>query len=148
MIQYLYTETPLCGDVLVQHSGELSSLNFPSRYPSLSRCVWRISTDHNRRIALGVKDRQFDVEPGSNIYSCDYDHISVYDGTSKKSKQLGRFCGNIDFPQTFKTVYSTGSHLYVEFKSDYIIQRKGFVLQYSVFFAGNKPITRFYMEHI
>lgn len=128
----------------MQHKGEFSSPGFPAvRYPSQARCVWKISTDTAesgkppRRIALGVKDGKFDVEPGSNIYSCDYDSVSVFDGTSKRNRLVGKFCGNTYFQQTFKTVYSSGPHLYVEFSSDYIIQRRGFRLQYAVFFAGD-----------
>ena len=133
----LYTEE-LCGDVFVEHSGEFTSLNFPNRYPNNLKCVWRISTDPNRRIALGTKDNEFDVEPGSNIYSCNYDRVRVHDGPDKSYRSLGTFCGNIDFLRTFKTVYSTGPHLYVEFSSDHIVQKKGYHLQYSVFFEGKR----------
>lgn len=133
----------LCGDVFVEHSGEFTSLNFPNRYPNNLKCVWRISTDPNRRIALGTKDNEFDVEPGSNIYSCNYDRVRVHDGPDKSYRSLGTFCGNIDFLRTFKTVYSTGPHLYVEFSSDHIVQKKGYHLQYSVFFEGQEcgPMT-------
>ena len=123
--------------MFLEHKGEFSTAGFPNRYLSQERCVWRISTDPNRRIALGIKDKAFDVEPGSNTRSCDYDYVSVFDGTTGDSKKLGRFCGNIYFPRTFRTVYSTGPDLYIEFISDYIVQRKGFILQYSVFFTGD-----------
>ena len=128
---------------MLQSSGELTSLNFPNRYPNRARCVWQISTDPTRRIALGVSNKEFDLEPGSNIYSCDYDYITVFDGMGRIDKRLGSFCGNIDFTRTFHTVYSSGSNLYVEFSADHIIQRKGFRLQYSVFFKGIYAFTNY-----
>ena len=142
IIDSRHVETPRCGDVFLQHRGEFSSLNFPDRYPRQTRCVWKISTDPNRRIALGIINNDFNVEVGSNHYSCDYDSVSVFDGTNKNSRSLGRFCGNIDFPRTFRTVFSTTSNLYIEFKSDHIVEKSGFRLQYSVFFAGNGLIDR------
>ena len=122
----------------MEDSGRFSSPGFPhKRYPNQIKCVWRISTDPNRRIALGIVDKNFDLEPGSNIHSCDYDAVNVFNGVSRNGrKTIGSFCGNTDFLQTFSTVYSANEHLYVEFTSDHIVQRRGFQLQYSVFFKG------------
>ena len=131
-----FPETPLCGDVFVKHSGEFTSLDFPRQYPNNANCIWRISTDPNRRIVLGTKNMEFDLEPGSNIYSCNYDFVKVSDGLNEKEKCIGKFCGSPSFRRTFQTVYSTGPHLHVKFSSDFIVRKKGFKLQYSVFFAS------------
>lgn len=117
-------------------AGNFTSLDFPREYPNGIRCVWRISTDGNRRLALGTRGHEFNVETGSNHWSCNYDYVRVLDGTDKNSQQLGRFCGGPNFPRTFHTVFSNTPHLYVEFVSDSIERRKGFHLQYKTFFAG------------
>lgn len=111
-------------------------MDFPNLYPRNTECIWHISTDPERRIALGVKDNEFDLEKGSSRRSCNHDYIEVLDGANANSPVIKRFCGDKYCPRTFHTVYSTGSHLYVHFKTDYIVQRKGFHLEYSVFFAG------------
>lgn len=122
-------------------SGEITSLDFPGEYPNNVRCVWRISTDPQRRIALGTKNREFNLESGSNPYSCNTDYLRVLDGPVVTSPELGIFCGSSNFRKTFHTVYSNKSpHMYLEFQSDYSGRAKGFHLQYSVFFAGN-PMT-------
>lgn len=136
LITFLYVATPFCGEVHLKHTGIISSLNFPQEYPNNVKCIWKISTDPNRRIAIGVKDMEFDVEPGSNIYSCNYDFVSVSDGTDSNAKCLGTFCGMSSFKRFFQTTFSSGPNLYVQFSSDFIVRKKGFQLLFSVFFAG------------
>jgi hypothetical protein len=131
-------ETPFCGEILLKNSGEMTSLDFPNYYPNNAKCIWKITAAPNRRIALGVKNKKFDVEPGSNIYSCNYDYVIVYDGLSYQDKCLGRFCGSLLFNKGFRTVYSSGNNMLIEFSSDYIVRRKGFHLQYSVFFSSQE----------
>ena len=126
----------------LKHTGVLTSLDFPQKYPNNAECIWKISTDHNRRIALGTKGNEFDIEPGSNVHSCNYDYVKVFDGNDDKAKSLGTFCGTSYFKRFFHTVISTGSDFYVKFKSDFIVRKKGFQLQYSVFFAGNDKINQ------
>ena len=125
-------ETFRCGGNFVSPTGELKSPRFPRSYPNSIRCVWKISTDPYRRIALGVKDGAFDVEQGSSIYSCNRDWVSVYDNETKSGRRLGTYCGN--GMRTFQTLHSTGRHLYIEFKSDWQQRRSGFQLQYVTFF--------------
>lgn len=132
----LHAETKLCGDLLVTAAGNFTSLDFPREYPNRVRCVWRISTESRRRIALGTRGSEFNVETGSNYWSCNYDFVKVLDGTGRNSPQLGVFCGGPNFPKTFHTVYSTTPHMFVEFVSDSIVRKKGFHLQYTTFFAG------------
>ena len=83
-----------------------------------------------------MKDNQFDLELGTTRRSCNHDYVEVLDGPNGDSPIIKRFCGDMYCIRAFHTVYSTGSHLYIRFKSDFIVQRKGFNLQYSVFFTG------------
>lgn len=53
---------------------------------------------------------------------CAYDHIAIYDGDSPESHTLGRFCGTKE-PHP---ISATGNQMYMIFKSDASVQRKGF----------------------
>lgn len=54
---------------------------------------------------------------------CAYDYVVIYDGDSPDSHTLGRFCGNKEpYP-----ILATGSQMYMIFKSDSSVQRKGFL---------------------
>ena len=109
----------------------LSSPGYPDPYSNKLRCVWRISTDPIRRIALGNAGDLFELEQGTTQDSCNHDWLAVYDGSSQKSRLIGRYCGN-----TMPTVRSSGRHLLVEFSTDWQQRRRGFQLHYITFFAG------------
>lgn len=119
--------------------GVISTPNFPNPYEINTRCVWQITTDPGKKIALGVKNGSFDVEGGSSINTCDTDYVTVYDGDSKNSTRIGPFCGNTSRP--FRTIHSTGRHLYIEFQSNDADQRSGFQLEYTTYREGIKVIT-------
>lgn len=58
---------------------------------------------------------------------CVYDHIVIYDGDSTDSITLGRFCGTKE-PHP---ILATSNQMYMVFKSDASVQRKGFLATYS-----------------
>ena len=95
------------------------------------RCLWRISTDPLRRVAIGSVGGQFEVEEGTTHDSCNHDWVAVYDGDTQAARMIGRFCGT-----SLPTVRSSGRHMVVEFSSDWQQRRKGFQLQYITFFSG------------
>lgn len=66
----------------------------------------------------------FEMEPHQE---CAYDHIAIYDGDSPDSITLGRFCGNKE-PHP---ILATGNQMYMVFKSDASVQRKGFLATHS-----------------
>lgn len=120
----------------------LSSPGYPIRYTNGLRCVWRISTDPIRRVALGNAGEVFEVEQGTTRHSCNHDWVAVYDGASHRSPLIGRFCGGM-----MPTVRSSGRHMLVEFSTDWQQRRKGFKLQYVTFFAGIYIYTTFIFNH-
>lgn len=61
----------------------------------------------------------FELEPHQE---CSYDHIAFYDGDSPESHTLGRFCGS-KMPHP---IVATGNQMYMVFKSDASVQRRGF----------------------
>ena len=132
-----HTESPpgICGGIVLEPNGTIRSPGFSVRdYPNNFRCVWRISTDEERRIAISVKDKQFDVEQGTSVYSCNRDWLDIYDGENKQAQRIGSYCGK--GMRTLETVQSRGRHLYIEFKTDKQQRRKGFELHYTTFLRG------------
>ena len=120
-----------CGGDLFAHSGDLTSPSFPGPYQANSRCVWRIATDHLKRIAIGVADDSFDLAEDCS------DYLIVYDGRNRTAARQGPFCGNAESLRAFRTLSSTGRHLYIEFVSGSTQQtRKGFHLKYKTFLPG------------
>ena len=135
-----HTATPFCGSVHLTPTGEIKTPGFnvftPPRYLPNEDCIWRISTDVNRRIALGVVNDNFDIEEGSTPFMCNRDYLSVHDGDNGQARALGRFCGTAYSMRAFKTIYSSGQHLYIRFISNGQRQRKGFHLHYRTFTKG------------
>lgn len=97
--------------------GEILSPNYPDYYPSRKDCVWHFVTTPGHRIK--VLFLVFELEPHQE---CSYDHIAFYDGDSPESHTLGRFCGS-KMPHP---IVATGNQLYMVFKSDASVQRRGF----------------------
>ena len=125
---------------MLSPQGVIKSPRFPRNYPRNLRCVWQITTDPSKKIALGVMGGSFHVEGGTSINMCDKDYIAVYDGNNKtSSRRIGPFCGNTSMP--FRTIHSTGNHLYIEFQSDNAIQFSGFQLKYTTYREGNQAST-------
>ena len=59
------------------------------------------------------------------ICSCDYDFVAIYDGPSRTSKLIAKFCGRDEVQ-----VVSSGRYLFIEFVSDDSTQFAGFKLRY------------------
>jgi len=68
--------------------------------------------------------KEFEIEPHQE---CTYDNVAFYDGPGEDSQSLGRFCGSkVPHP-----IVATGNELYMVFKSDASVQRKGFLAEHS-----------------
>ena len=65
--------------------------------------------------------------------SCGFDSVTLYDGSSTNTPQLGKYCTNIP-----GTITSSGSSLFVVFYSDYSIHNGRFSLSWS-FVGGQGP---------
>lgn len=129
-------ESQYCGGLKLEPNGIIASPSFPYyHYPDDIECLWRITTDPGKRIAIGVKDNSFDVEEGTSINTCDTDWVAVYDGMNKNASRIGPFCGNTSRP--FQTIHSSSRHLYIEFRSNNVTQRRGFQLEYTTYRQGS-----------
>jgi tolkin protein len=107
--------------------GSIGSPNYPDYYPSQKDCVWQFITTPGHRIRISFLF--FEVEPHQECY---YDHVDFYDGPSPEAHTLGKFCGS-KLPHP---IVSSGNELYMTFKSDASVQRKGFWATHSAVCGG------------
>ena len=56
-----------------------------------------------------------------------FDSVKIYDGTSIQSPSLGEYCGN-SIPTS---LVSTNNQLFLKFKTDFSVNGKGFMIEYS-----------------
>lgn len=118
--------------------GQIFSPNYPDYYPAKKDCVWHFTTTPGHRIKLQFTS--FEIEPHQE---CAYDHIAIYDG-NPDSHTLGRFCGS-KLPHT---ISASSNEMYMVFKSDASIQRKGFIATHSTgcggFLQASNKVKHFY----
>ena len=99
----------------VQHT--INTPNYPSYYGINELCHWRIEASPGVKIQL-----QFETFITESI---SYDYLMIYDGSSENSTILGRFGGSS--PSTPKV--STGSQMYLVWRSDETTTRNGFKIK-------------------
>ncbi|XP_028419056.1 cubilin-like [Dendronephthya gigantea] len=121
----------LCGDNHLYTPATLKSPLYPRYFPNSIDCNWTISDTNGSRILLTFST--FVLESHS---SCKYDYLDVYDGDSSYAQKLGRYCGN----ESKLSLTSSGSHLFIAFHSDGIIQKQAFVLNFSYTVGRNVTI--------
>ncbi|XP_070575422.1 tolloid-like protein 2 isoform X1 [Ptychodera flava] len=99
--------------------GSFTSPLYPSNYPMHMNCFYLISLATGSTIRLEFLE--FATENS-------FDYVEVYNGSDTQATSLGRYSGtNLPSPIT-----STGSSLYVKFRSDGSTQLRGFYAIYSV----------------
>lgn len=108
--------------------GNISSPNYPLAYPKKADCVWSFTTTPGHRAVL--KFLTFEIEDDQE---CANDFVQIYDGDSANSFTLGHFCGSrIPYPISAST-----NEIFMAFKSDENVQRKGFTATFSSFCGGH-----------
>ncbi|XP_063851508.1 protein tolkin-like [Scylla paramamosain] len=121
-----------CKHEIIAPVGEIFSPNYPDYYPSRKECVWLFTTTPGHRIKL-VFD-EFEMEPHQE---CTYDHIALYDGTTSESGFLGRYCGaKVPHP-----IVAYNNQMFMVFKSDSSVQRKGFRARHTTVCGGGLKAT-------
>ncbi|XP_048589480.1 tolloid-like protein 1 isoform X2 [Nematostella vectensis] len=124
---------PECGRTLQEPSGAFTSPGYPSPYPLGRHCEWRISVTPGERIVLNFT--VFHLKKTS-FNKCKNDFVEVRDGHGRESNLIGRFCGTRVPP----SIWSTGSRLWIKFKSDGVESRPGFKAVYETRCGG--PIRK------
>ncbi|XP_022803741.1 dorsal-ventral patterning tolloid-like protein 1 isoform X2 [Stylophora pistillata] len=95
--------------------GTINTPKHPKNYGKHTSCSWVITSS----LRINLVFRYFHLEKY-------YDFLYVYDGKSASSRRIGKFSGR----HTNKVIKSSGNHLYLEFTSDYSINKKGFLIAY------------------
>lgn len=104
-------------------TGSIKSIKFPNSfytdYGNNLNCKWRLQAPTGQRVLIYFTS--FDLE---NCCPCDY--VKIHDGYGSYSNVSKLACGK-DLPEP---VYSSGSYLYITFRSDGSFGGKGFVVKY------------------
>lgn len=124
---YIEKIHPGCGGKpidLIETEGEFTSpsYNVENQYPNSARCAWNIKVAAGKLAHLTFSS--FDVE---ETMGCTNDFVNVYQVVNNKKELLKRLCGD-EIPDE---ITATNNQLYVEFKSDETVMRKGFKAKYS-----------------
>ncbi|XP_034943059.1 tolloid-like protein 2 [Chelonus insularis] len=117
-----------CKYEITNPTGTITSPNYPDYYPSKRDCVWHFTTTPGHRIRLTFK--VFEME---SHQECAYDFIAIYNGDSPDSHTLGKFCGT-KMPHS---IDATSNHMFMVFKSDMSVQKKGFSAVHSTVCGGH-----------
>ena len=117
----------------------ISSPNYPSSYPNNVRqgnCTWTVHAPGSSNIT--IEFLSFDIEAGGT--SCVFDDISIFDGSNTQNR-LAKACGTTSRSyvngQSFRNdtpgpFHSTSSSMFISFKSDASVQKKGFQAKLSI----------------
>ncbi|XP_015790048.1 tolloid-like protein 1 [Tetranychus urticae] len=127
-----------CTHSIVSPFGLISSPNYPEPYPNRKDCAWLFTTTPGHRIKLVFEDFELETHP-----ECAYDHLLVYDGPTMDNTTLGKFCGS-KLPHP---LLSSSNKLYMIFKSDPSVQRKGFKATHTTV-CGGRLIATSNVEHL
>ncbi|KAJ8276925.1 hypothetical protein GJAV_G00069430 [Gymnothorax javanicus] len=109
-----------CGGDLVGPSGSFNSPGYPQSYPANRECIWYIHTAQGSSIQITIFE--FDVEYHPD---CSYDLLEVYGGPDLSAPLLVQLCTTRP-PGSPLQVTSTGNQVAVRFKSDPVINGRGF----------------------
>ncbi|XP_022080373.1 uncharacterized protein LOC110973682 [Acanthaster planci] len=121
-----YTAEWYCEDTKTTSPGEVASPKYPFDYPPNTHCTTLLQAPEGIKIQLNVTTVLLETSPEG---SC-YDSLTVYDGPDANSPELVKFCTNQ--PNTFFFEQTSSSNfLFLEFKSDYVIQNSGFKANYT-----------------
>ena len=111
------------------YSGSFSSPYYPSSYARHSwACSWVITVPSGYRVKLEF--HTFDLGARG------YDYLEIYDGSSYNSRYIGYYDGHF----SACTVYSTGTSLWLEFRSYSwnVAPGKGFYATYTAVSSYSK----------
>ncbi|XP_054753630.2 extracellular serine proteinase-like [Lytechinus pictus] len=107
-----------CGHTFTSDGGFIFSPNYPHEYGDNHDCTFIIEGAVDKMVTITFDD--FEVEQHTG---CDFDSLKIYDGDSDQGTPLVILCG-LDIPEPVSS--TLGSGLFLKFKSDSSVSRKGF----------------------
>ncbi|CAG5895667.1 unnamed protein product [Menidia menidia] len=108
-----------CGESFSSPTGFFSSPNYPDFYPNTRDCVFKITVELNMQIKLNFSNFELEGSPPS----CNFDFVEIRDGGYETSPFIGKFCGD----QRPPVLVSHSNRLWVRFRSDATVTRRGFM---------------------
>ncbi|XP_056155801.1 cubilin [Lampris incognitus] len=111
--------------------GYITSPNYPQNYPQNIDCIWVITVPNGEAVQIDFED--FYIEPTT---SCQYDYLELRDGATSNSDAIARLCGST----RPSTQHSTGSSMFLRFRTDTSVTHKGFKAKYSIATCGGTYI--------
>lgn len=121
-----------CGGLQVGTSGSFKSPNYPDDYPVSRVCVWIVNVEPGEKVVLTFES--FSLEEST---ICKYDYVLIRDGGSSSSAEVGKYCGN----NKPATITSSGSSLWVDFRSDSSTTKSGFQVHWRTEGFRTSPTT-------
>ncbi|KAM4718445.1 cubilin [Anableps anableps] len=122
--KYSFSE---CGGWQTGDGGVLSSPNYPSMYPSPSRCAWLLEAPIGHTISLSFS--YFNLEAHT---TCELDSVTIFNGGSPGSPIIGQYCG----ATSPGTIQSGSNKLAVVFLADHSVSKGGFIASWSADSSG------------
>ncbi|KAI4575387.1 hypothetical protein MJG53_011590 [Ovis ammon polii x Ovis aries] len=120
LINYETTDaSAACLNDYTEESGTFTSPNFPRFYPNNLECVYRITVESSRQIALHFTNFSLEDAIGS---TCVADYVEIRNGGYENSPLLGQYCGSNSPPR----IISHSNKLWLKFKSDFFGSGPGF----------------------
>ncbi|KAM7237074.1 hypothetical protein CapIbe_011318 [Capra ibex] len=120
LINYETTDaSAACLNDYTEESGTFTSPNFPRFYPNNLECIYRITVESSRQIALHFTNFSLEDAIGS---TCVADYVEIRNGGYENSPLLGQYCGSNSPPR----IISHSNKLWLKFKSDFFGSGPGF----------------------
>ncbi|KAB0402543.1 hypothetical protein E2I00_002576, partial [Balaenoptera physalus] len=114
-----------CQEVYTAVRGNFSSPQYPSSYPNHIRCHWTIHLPLGYRVKVFFLDLELEG-PNSLTRTCDFDHLTAFDGASEEAPLLGSWCGHHLPPP----VTSSHNQLLLLLHTDRSTTHRGFSVAY------------------
>ena len=110
-----------CSQSLNSSSGFIVSPLYPGYYNNNATCTWYLAAEENHVIRLQFQSFAVESHP-----ACASDYVEVRDGSSHRSRTMGKYCGHTIPP----IIESSSNVLTVVFSSSEANTRTGFKAYY------------------
>ncbi|XP_067664499.1 cubilin-like [Haliotis asinina] len=97
------------------------SPNYPFNYPSNAEVGWKITADEDYIVKVSVIESRLEAS-----FGCTSDYVEAFNGPDSNAPSLGRWCGKSE-----PIKRSSGSVMFLKFKSDSSDVDRGFKIQYT-----------------
>nr|XP_033775279.1 suppressor of tumorigenicity 14 protein isoform X2 [Geotrypetes seraphini] len=122
-------KTSLCGGLLQQENGTITTPYYPAHYPPDIECIWDIQVPNNKNVKVRFKIF-YVADPGISMGSCTKDYVEINNQ---------RYCGELPV----FVVASNTNKIQVRFYSDKSYTDTGFLAEYLSYEASNPCPNQF-----